>query len=170
MPSLGARRVEDPDHDLLAEQRRQRADAKVDRLVAELQLHPAVLRHALLGDVEARDDLDARRQLVLDRERRLRDLAQLAVDAEADAVVVLVGLEVQVGGAQVDRVDQHLLQEADDRRVLDLGATSAASAGWLVTSSVTSNSKSPEDSDSIASLALAPVVSSSLRRACRARR
>ena len=97
---LGARRIEDPDHDLLAEQRRQGADPEVDRLVAELQLHAAVLRHALLGDVEAGDDLDARRQLVLDRERRLRDLAQLAVDAEAHAVVVLVGLEVQVGGAQ----------------------------------------------------------------------
>ena len=39
---------------------------------------------------------------------------------------------------------------------------SCASAGWLVTSSVTSNSKSPEDSDSIASLVLAPVVSSNL--------
>ena len=121
MPSLGARRVEDPDHDLLAEQRRQRADPEVDRLAAELQLHPAVLRHALLGDVQPRDDLDARRQLVLDGDRRLRDLAQLAVDAEAHAVVVFVGLEVQVGRAQVDRVDQHLLQEADDRRVLDVG-------------------------------------------------
>ena len=117
---LGARRIEDPDHDLLAEQRRQGADPEVDRLVAELELHPAVLRHAPLGDVEPGDDLDARRQLVLDRERRLGDLAQLAVDAEADAVVVLVGLEVQVGRAQVDRVDQHLLQEADDRRVLDV--------------------------------------------------
>jgi hypothetical protein len=73
-----------------------------------------------LGDVEPGDDLDAGRELVLDRQRRLGDLAQLAVDPEADAVVVLVGLEVQVGGAQVDRVDQHLLQEADDRRVLDV--------------------------------------------------
>ena len=60
-------------------------------------------------------------ELVLDRDRRLRDLAQLAVDAEAHAVVVLVGLEVQVRGAHVDRVDQHLVQEAHDRRVLDLG-------------------------------------------------
>ena len=35
---------------------------------------------------------------------------QFAVDPEAHPVVVLVGLEVQVGRAQVDRVDQHLLQ------------------------------------------------------------
>ena len=60
--------------------------------------------------------------LFLDGERRLRDLAQLAVDAEAHAVVVLVGLEVQVGGAHADRVEQHLLQEAHDRRVFDVGS------------------------------------------------
>ena len=64
-------------------------------------------------------------ELVLDRQRRLGDLAQLAVDPEAHAVVVLVGLEVQVGGAQVDRVDQHLLQEAHDRRVLDVARAPA---------------------------------------------
>ena len=95
-------------------------DPEVDRLVAELQLHPAVLRHAPLGDVEPGDDLDAGRELVLDGERRLGDLAQLAVDAKAHAIVVFVGLKVQVGRAQVDRVDQHLLQEADDRRVFDV--------------------------------------------------
>jgi hypothetical protein len=84
---LGAGRVQDPDHDLLAEQRGQGADAEVDRLVAELQLHAAVLRDALLGDVHARDDLDARGQLFLDGDGRLGDLAQLAVDPEAHAVV-----------------------------------------------------------------------------------
>jgi hypothetical protein len=33
---------------------------------------------------------------------------------------------VQVGRAHVDRVDQHLLQEAHDRRVFDLGGDVAA--------------------------------------------
>jgi hypothetical protein len=41
------------------------------------ELHPPVLRHALLGDVEPRDHLDPRRDLVLDRERRLRDLRRM---------------------------------------------------------------------------------------------
>ena len=68
-----------------------------------------------------RDHLDARGELLLDRERRLRHLAQHAVDAEADAVELLVRLEVDVGGAAADRVDQDLLQELDDRRVVDLG-------------------------------------------------
>jgi hypothetical protein len=85
------------------------------------KLHAAVLRHSLLGDVQAADDLDARRELVLDRDRRLRDLAQFAVDAKAHPIVVFVGLEVQVRRARIDRVDQHLLQEAHHRRVLDLG-------------------------------------------------
>ena len=43
--------------------------------------------------------LDARRQLFLDRQRRLRDLAQHAVDAQADPVILFERLEVHVGRA-----------------------------------------------------------------------
>ena len=78
------------------------------------------------------------------------------------AVVIFVGLEVQVGGAQVDRVDQHLLQEAHDRRVLDFARGLRLVRAGVVTSSVTSNSKSPEASASIVSFVLAPVPSSAL--------
>jgi hypothetical protein len=113
--------MEDPDHDLLAEQGGQRADAEVDRLGAELELHPAVLRNTLLGNVHTRDDLDARGQLLLDGDRRLGDLAQFAVDAEAHAVGVFVGFEMQVGRTKIDGVDQHLLEEAHDGCVFDLG-------------------------------------------------
>ncbi len=120
---LDARGVEDTHHDLLAEERRQRAHAEVDRLgLRQHDLHAAVLRHALLGDVELRDHLDPRRELVLDHERRLRDLHQDAVEPVADAVELLVRLEVDVRDAGRDRVDQDLLEVADDRRVLDLGA------------------------------------------------
>lgn len=45
---------------------------------------------------------------------------RLAVDAEADPVLVLVRLEVQVGRAHVERVQQHLVQELDDGGVFDL--------------------------------------------------
>ena len=122
MPSLTPDESRIRMHDLLAEERRQRRDAEVDRLgLRQHELHPPVLRHALLGDVELGDDLDPRRDLVLDRERRLRDLHQDAVEAVADAVELLVGLEVDVGGAGGDRVEQDLLDVADDRRVLDLG-------------------------------------------------
>src|SRR6185369_4616669 len=85
--------VQDTDHDLFAEQRGQGADAEVDHPVGtDLELHLAVLRHALFGDVHARDDLDPRGQLVLDGDRRRSNLPQLAIDAEAYPVVVLVRL------------------------------------------------------------------------------
>ncbi len=58
----------------------------------------------------------------LNADRRRGDFAQLAVNAEAHAEVVLVRLEVQVGRTHLERVEQHLLQEAHDRRVVDFGA------------------------------------------------
>ena len=101
MPSLTPRRVEDTQDDLFAVKRRQGADAEVDRLgLGQHELHAPVLRHALFGDVELGDHLDARRDLVLDRERRLRDFLRIAVEPIADAVELLVGLEVDVGHAR----------------------------------------------------------------------
>jgi len=98
------------------------AHAKVDHAVGpDLELHAAVLRHAFLGDVEPGNDLDARGQLVLDDGGRARNLAQLAVDAEAHAVVVFVRFEVDVRCPHADGVQQHLVQEANNRRVLDFG-------------------------------------------------
>ncbi len=52
--------------------------------------------------------------------------AQHAVDAEADPVELFVRLKVQVGRAFLDAVEQQLLQEAHDRRILNLDAGVAA--------------------------------------------
>ena len=76
-----------------------------------------------------RDHLDARRDLVLDRERRLRDFDRGCRRPIADAVELLVRLEVDVRGAGGDRVDQDLLDVLDDRRVLDVGVFLVAAAG-----------------------------------------
>ena len=51
--------VEHAHDDRLAEHRRQHADAKIDRLVIDVQLDAAVLRHAPLGDVQIGHDLYA---------------------------------------------------------------------------------------------------------------
>ena len=51
-----------------------------------------------------------------------RRLVEHAVDAVADAHLVLVRLEVDVGGAAVDGLGDHALDELDDRRVLAAGA------------------------------------------------
>jgi hypothetical protein len=72
--------------------------------------------------------------LSLMHQRAACDFAQDAVGAETDAVVLLVGLEVDVGGAVVDRVEQHFLDELDDRGVVDVlrAASGAFSATVLV--------------------------------------
>jgi hypothetical protein len=63
------------------------------------QLDAAVLRQAALGDVEVGHDLDARGDRVLQLERRLHHLVEHAVDAVADAELLLVGLDVDVARA-----------------------------------------------------------------------
>ena len=80
----------------------------------------AILRHALLGDVQVGKDFDARDNgglKALER-RRHGDFLQVAVNAVADAELVLEGFEVHVRRAQLDGVAQHLVHEADDARVL----------------------------------------------------
>ncbi|KDA51800.1 hypothetical protein L963_1607 [Leuconostoc mesenteroides subsp. cremoris T26] len=112
----------DTDDDLFAEQRGQRAHAKIDlTLRTDLELHPAVLRNPLLGNIQARNHLDAGGQLVLDDRGRACDLAQFAIDAKAHAVLMFVGLEVDVRRAHAEGVEQHLVQEAHDRRIFDFG-------------------------------------------------
>ena len=75
--------VEQAQHRALAVRRRQRRDAHVDRAAADAQRDAAVLRQALLGDVELGHDLQARDQRRVQRAVRLHHLAQRAVDAKA---------------------------------------------------------------------------------------
>ena len=117
------RGIENTHHDLFAVQRRAGADAEVDGArLRQLHLDAAVLRHAALGDVQPRHDLQARRQLAGQLHRRLGDLLQHAVDAEAHAVGLFVGFEVDVRGAAADGIQQQLVDEADDGRVFDVVA------------------------------------------------
>ena len=82
------------------------------------QADAAVLRQALLGDVEPRHDLDARDHQRRHRALGLQHLAQHAVDAEAHHQAVLERLDVDVGGVLADRLGQHGVDQADDRRVV----------------------------------------------------
>jgi hypothetical protein len=112
--------VEDSEHDLLAVQHRQGADAEVDDPVPHLELEPAVLRHAPLGDVELRENLDTRRERGFHLERRAHDLEQRTVHPVAHSDFVLERLDVDVAGAPLHRVDQETVDQLDDRRVFDL--------------------------------------------------
>jgi hypothetical protein len=112
--------VEDSEHDLLAEQRGKGRHAVVDDLLPVLQLDASVLRHATLGDVQLRHDLEARDQRGLELHRRLHDFHQRAVDAVAHADVVLEALEVDVRRAALDRIREDGVDQLDDGRVLHL--------------------------------------------------
>ena len=116
---LGVLRVEDPQHDLFAPEGRQRVDAEVDGArLRELHLDAAVLRHAALGDVELGHDLESRGEPRAEIRWGFGDFAQDAVHAEAHAVRLLVRFEVDVRCAGLDGVEQHLVDESDDRRVV----------------------------------------------------
>ncbi len=86
---------------------------------SELEVDAAVLRQALLGDVELGHDLEARDHGALQRldVLRHRHLVQHAVDAVADAQVVLHGLDVDVRRALVERFADDLVHELDDARL-----------------------------------------------------
>ncbi len=108
--------VEQAQHDALAVPRRDRRDAHVDGAARDSQRDAAVLRQALLGDVELRHDLDARHDERRDGAFRLQHLAQHAVDAEPHRHAVLERLDVNVRGVVLDRLRQQRVDEPDDRR------------------------------------------------------
>ena len=102
---------------VLAVHRRHDRDAEVDRAAAHAQLEAAVLRHALLGDVELRHDLDARNdRAVVPLVDRVHRLVEHAVDPVLDDDDVLLRLDVDVRGAALDRVEDDRVDELDDRR------------------------------------------------------
>ncbi len=116
--------VEEAHDDLLAEERGQHRDAEVEVLdpVGDPGLHldAAVLGQPLLGDVEPGHDLEAAGDRLLELERRVHHLVEDAVDAVPDAVLLLVRLDVDVGGAALDGVGEDDVDQADDRRFLGL--------------------------------------------------
>ena len=108
--------VEDADDRVLAVHARHDRHAEVDRLARQAQLEAAVLRHALLGDVELRHDLDARDdravEALVDRpHRRL----QHAVDPVLHVHRVVLRLDVDVAGAALDGGVDRRVDQADDR-------------------------------------------------------
>ena len=116
--------VQEPHHELLAEQRRQDRDAEVDVFGLAVLLIPdldaSVLGQPLFGDVEPGHDLHARNHRVAELHRRLHHGVEDAVDAVPDPELPLVGLDVDVAGALLDRRKQQHVHELDDRGFLPL--------------------------------------------------
>ncbi len=130
---LGRAAIQDTQHHLFTEQGRQRADAEIDLLgLGQVELDAPVLRHALFGDVQLCHHLQARGNALVQLHRRARHHLQQAVDAQAHAVIVFVGLEVDVRCALADRVDQHLVDELHHRGVVTLGVDAGVGARAFV--------------------------------------
>ena len=110
--------LQEPQDHLLAVDGGQRRDAEVDLPAAgccEAKL-PSCGQPAL-GDVETRDDLEPRHHGQVERARHLEEVEQEPVDPVADARPVLVGLDVDVGGAVGGGAVQHVVDDLDDGRV-----------------------------------------------------
>src|SRR5207253_5556013 len=89
-------------------------DAEVDLVGVVAELDAAVLGEAAFGDIEVGHALDPGDEGGLEAIGRDHDLVEDAVHAEADAEDLFVGLEVDVGGAAADGVDQDHVDELDD--------------------------------------------------------
>jgi hypothetical protein len=113
-------RVEDPDHDLLAEGRHQAGDAQLDLAVGALGLDAPVLGPAALRDVHAGQHLDARGDRRVHRVGNRLDVVEDPVDAKAHHALVLAGLEVDVRRTLVERVVEQVVDRGD--HVLVAGA------------------------------------------------
>ena len=83
----------------------------------QVHLDAAVLRPALLGDVDDAHDLDTREHRRQQTARRAVALDQHAVDPVADADAVGERLDVDVAGPQADRLLNDEVDQLDDRGV-----------------------------------------------------
>src|SRR6267378_774358 len=110
--------VEDTEDRLLAEDRGERRHTEVDLAGVVAELDAPVLRQPPLGDVEVGHDLQSREDRRLEALGRCQHLVEDAVHAEADTEDLLVRFEVDVGGALLDGVHEHHVDELDDRRLV----------------------------------------------------
>ena len=108
--------VEDAQHRLLAEGGGHGGDAQLDLASALLALDAPVLRPALLGEVAAREQLDARDHRLVDDLRDQVHVVQDPVDAQAHQRQLALGLEVDVGGALLEGVAEDVVERLDHRR------------------------------------------------------
>ncbi len=120
-PEHHARLVEHPHDDLLAVDGRERGHPEVDALAAHVERDATVLGDPVLGDVHVGHDLQAGGDGRGDGPRSGRHVVEHAVDPVADAQVGGGGLDVDVRGPLVQRLEDEQVDVADDRRFLGGG-------------------------------------------------
>ena len=124
-----ARRVQDAEHRLFAVLQRDRRDAQVHLPSFQFHAHRSVLREPPLGDVETAEDLHARHQRRVQRDRHLEVVGQQAVEPEANRALRHAGLDVDVAGAKLDRLAHDEIHQLDDWGILGIGVQRAGFLG-----------------------------------------
>lgn len=118
---VGRQRLEAAQHELLAEQRGQRADPVVAALAGvDRNAQPAVLRKPPLGDVHPGEHLDPRDDRVAQMNRRAQVLVQHAVDAQPDAPARFERFDVDVGRVAYARGMQRIGEQPYRGGVVEL--------------------------------------------------
>ena len=131
--------VEDAEDGLLPERGGHGGHAQLDLAPALLALDAAVLGAALLREVAAGEELDARDHRLVDDPRDQVDVVEDAVDAQPHEGELALGLEVDVGGPLLEGVGEDVVEGLDHGRgrgVELLGALERNS--WLPRSTVAS--------------------------------
>ena len=106
--------VENADHHLLAARCGERGHAQIDGGAVHRHPGPPVLRSQPIGDVEPRDDLDARDERTGDAPRQRAHVAQHAIDAVAHRDSLIFGLDVDVAGVRADAIGQQIVHQPRD--------------------------------------------------------
>src|SRR5580765_3576643 len=111
--------VEDTNDGVFAVNRRHDGNTKVYVTSFVTHAEAPILRHAPLGNIEFRHDLDARDQsLVISEIDWIDFLVQRSVDAVLDLNFGVAGFDVNVGCARLHRVINDRVDQLDDRRHL----------------------------------------------------
>ena len=110
--------VEHPQHAALAPDRGHRRDPDVDLAAVDGHRDLAVLGAAALDDVHVGHDLEAAHEGRRHRRRELDGVVERAVDAEADPQLLVLGLDVDVGGPVAQGLGDEQVHDLHDGRVV----------------------------------------------------
>jgi len=112
--------VEKPDGDFFTENRRQGRDPKVHVQLADPHVRAAVLRDAVLRDVEAAHHLDTGDDGILRVLRHGQGFIENAVHAETDHHFLLARFEVNIARVFHDRPLDDRIHQPDGRSGIDI--------------------------------------------------
>ena len=114
---VGSFLVENPDNRVLTMNGRHDRHPEVDGAARKPDLEAAVLGNPFLGDIEFRHHLDAAdNRRVVPFVNRFHRLIENPVDAVFDNHLAILGFDMDVGRAPLDRIEENRVNEADDGR------------------------------------------------------